>query len=110
MVPGGADANATTAVTGNFTQAAGGSLAIQVNGLAAAEHGRMTVTGTTNLAGNLTIERLPAYTPTVGDTIEVMTYAAATGTFASCTCDLGGGLSFAPQLGATSLNLQAVNP
>ena len=98
------------AVTGDFTQEAGGSLAIQVGGLAAAEHGRMTVTGTANLAGNLTIERLPSYTPTVGDTITGMTYAAATGTFASCTCDLGDDLFFAPQVGATNLNLETVNP
>ncbi len=72
-----------TLTVGSFTQGAGGSLQIELQGDAANQADRLTITGATTLAGNLSIALLPAFQPAWGDQWTVMTYASRTGDFQS---------------------------
>ena len=73
-------------VDGTFTQGAGGTLEVEVDGAAAGTgFDRLAVTGTANLGGTLAILRDPGFEPDAGDTFQVVTSGSRTGTFATVT-------------------------
>jgi hypothetical protein len=69
-------------VTGNWTQAAGGRLTIDLGGLVAGtDHDQLTVSSTATLGGELRLASINGFTPQFGDTFQVMTAGAISGTF-----------------------------
>jgi hypothetical protein len=62
-----------TAVQGDFTQAGGGRLEIEIGGRApATEFDRLTVTGAATLAGALDVSLIDDFVPVAGDSFEVL--------------------------------------
>lgn len=93
-------------VDGAYTQGAGGTLRIQVDGTSGFD--RLEVTGAAQLAGTLattTTGPLPA----PGAVFEILSAFSRAGTFATVTgADLGGGLHYDVGYGATNVTLTAV--
>ncbi|HST52114.1 MAG TPA: FG-GAP-like repeat-containing protein [Pyrinomonadaceae bacterium] len=74
------------AVSGNYTQGASGSLAIEIGGATpCTQFDRLAVTGTATLGGTLSTTLINGFTPAAGQSFQVMTYASETGAFASVT-------------------------
>ena len=74
----------TLTVHGNFTQSAGGTLRIEVAGLAASEHDLLAIHGAAHLAGTVRVVRLGGFKLHVGDEVTFLTAAGGVnGTFAS---------------------------
>jgi hypothetical protein len=72
-------------ITGNYTQGAGGTLATEISGTTPGSgHDRLAVSGTANLNGTLAIST-PDFTPSAGQTFDVLTAGSRTGTFSSVT-------------------------
>jgi hypothetical protein len=62
-----------TAVQGDFTQAGGGRLEIEIGGtMPATEFDRLTVTGAAMLAGALDVSLIGGFVPAAGDSFEVL--------------------------------------
>ena len=74
-------------VDGNYTQATGGALQIEIAGsgdVAGVDYDRLQVTGTASLAGLLDVQLDAGYTPALGDSMAgVVTAGTVTGTFAT---------------------------
>ena len=72
---------------GNYTQATGGALQIEIAGsgdVAGVDYDRLQVTGTASLAGLLDVQLDAGYTPALGDSMAgVVTAGTVTGTFAT---------------------------
>ncbi len=87
-------------VGGNYTQSAGGTLQIEVDGTAAFD--QLEVTGVATFAGTLAI--VNGFTPAAGDTFQIVTSASRNGTFGTLTgagpyaVDYPGGPSFGARL------------
>src|SRR5581483_2374271 len=95
--PGG-----TLAVAGSFTQTSAGTLALQLGDIpAAGQFGRVTAHGPVNLDGTLQAGLVNGYTPSPGDTFQVMTAASYSGAFASVNVPSG----FQTVLGGNALDL-----
>ena len=99
------------AVTGDYTQAAAGQLAIEMGGLApVTEHDRLDITGSATLDGTLALSRLNGFLPADDHTFTVMTYGAHSGDFAALTgADLGNDRTFLTNLNANDLILTVGN-
>lgn len=69
------------AITGNFTQGAGGTLEIEIEGTAPAQFDRIAVSGTATLAGTVAILRPTGFDPVLTDTFQFMTSGSRSGTF-----------------------------
>jgi outer membrane autotransporter protein len=67
------DSPGTLTVIGNYTQNAGGTLRIEVAGLAASEHDLLAVNGHASLAGTLQLIGLSGFTLHVGDQVTFLT-------------------------------------
>jgi hypothetical protein len=107
---GDASGAGTLTVNGNYTQAASGSLNLTVGGPSGdASSGLLAVTQTATLDGALNVALSAAYSPTVGDSFRVLTFARRGGDFAAETgLDLGGGLALLPAYDDTGLTLTVV--
>jgi fibronectin-binding autotransporter adhesin len=71
-------------LTGAYTQASGGTLAIEVGGSTpGTQHDRLAVSGETSLAGALNVSLMGAFLPQLGDTFTILTSSAITGSFTS---------------------------
>jgi flagellar basal body rod protein FlgG len=76
------------AVGGNYTQGSAATLEIQLGGMPGTGlFGRLAVGGTAALDGTLTLTLVNGYSPMTGDTFPVVTFASATGTFATLAGD-----------------------
>jgi hypothetical protein len=105
--PGGASPGAAT-IAGNFTQTSTGVLNIRLGGLN--QFDQLNVTGQATLDGTLSVMLVNGYSPNVGDSFPILTYAAETGDFATATgLNLGNGKKLNRQLGANSLVLVTVS-
>ena len=105
--PGGAGTG-PLAITGNYTQLASGVLNIDLGGLTAgSQFDQLAVTGTATLDGTLNVDLIGGFTPSPGDTFQIMTYASSTGTFATIN---GHGATYNPTYGSTGLTLTVVSP
>jgi hypothetical protein len=72
----------TFAVTGDYTQASGATLEVVLGGTpASGQFSQMSVGGTATLNGTLKVTLANGYTPTTGDTFQIMTYGARSGDF-----------------------------
>ena len=70
----------------NFTQGSGGELVIEIGGTTAGdEFDQVQVTNLADLDGKLTIQLINDYTPTVGDTFEILTFGTVNGSFADAS-------------------------
>jgi PEP-CTERM motif len=99
----------TLSVQGAYTQSAGGTLAIELAGLAAGtQYDRLVVDGAATLSGTLAVSLLGGFSPNLGDSFEVMTFASHSGEFNNYTgLDLGGHLALKAAYSATDLSLNA---
>jgi uncharacterized repeat protein (TIGR01451 family) len=97
-------------IDGNYTQAAGGTLAIEVGGLGAGEFDRLNVTGTAMLAGELEAVPLTGFVPVTGVGIDVVTAAQRAGEFDTVTSSpaLAGSLVPEARYDATTAKLFSV--
>jgi hypothetical protein len=89
LAPGGSGTAGKTTITGNYRVDAG-VLAIDLGGISPAtsfqngQHDLLEISGATELAGNLSVQLLPGYTPAAGDSFTVLTSAGPlTGGFAN---------------------------
>ena len=93
----------TFTVAGNFTQTSTGTLNDQIGGTPASGlFGQADVTGTATLAGTFNLALVNGFSPTSGQTFDVMSFASATGTSPAST-DLSP--FFTESLGSTGLDL-----
>jgi hypothetical protein len=76
-------------VQGNYTQTAGAALDIDIAD--PTEYGTLTVSGTATLAGTLNVALTNGYTPAVGASFAILTFAARSGDFST-----ENGLIFSP--------------
>ncbi len=107
--PGGDATAGTLTVTGNYTQTSGGTLDIELGGTGAGQFDKLVVTQQATLAGTMNVTLLPGYTPVVGHTFDVVTYATRSGTFTTINgLNLGNGLMLQAQY-TTTLRLTVVN-
>ena len=88
-------------VNDNYTQGSGGTLATEISGTAPGTgYDRLAVSGTASLAGTLSITT-PGFTPSPGQTFQVLTAGTRTGTFDTVT----GGSRFDVQYNPTDVTL-----
>ena len=70
-------------IGGNFTQFGAGTLDVQIGGTdSGSQYDQLAVTGATQLSGSLTITLSNGFSPAVGNTFSIITYAARAGEFA----------------------------
>jgi Tol biopolymer transport system component len=83
---------------------------IEIGGLiAGTDHDQATVTGTFTADGTLNIDVINGFTPLLGQTFTVLTYASRTGEFADTTgLSIDASLEFQLNWGATALDLEVV--
>ena len=103
VAPGGTS-NGTIIVNGNYTQASGGALSVGITSSAIGGFDQLVVQNAATLDGTMTATL--SYTPTIGDTWPVLTYASRTGSFATENLPPQVTSSYTP----TAYVLQAVAP
>jgi len=74
---------ATLTVTGSYTQESNGTLNISVGGTAAGAYGHVAVSNGVSLGGTLSIKLINSFVPVIGETFNVVTGSAVTGTFST---------------------------
>jgi hypothetical protein len=90
-----ADVGSTIAITGNFTQAAAGTLTVNVGGTGSGQFGHVTVSQAATLAGTLNVAVVNGFTPSSGNQFTIITDASQSGTFGTLNLPpLDGGLAF----------------
>jgi hypothetical protein len=93
-------------ITGNYTQSSGGTLNVEIGGTGAGQFDRLQVSGTATLDGTLKITTLNGFSPSPGNSFQVLTFAARSGDFATVNgIDLGGGNYFARLFSAGDMTL-----
>ncbi|MFZ1265020.1 MAG: hypothetical protein WAU95_01010, partial [Anaerolineae bacterium] len=104
IAPGNGGAGAL-AIVGAYTQAAGGTLNIELGGLTAgSQHDQLTVSGAVTLNGTLNVTLINGFSPAVNDNFIVLTYASRSGTFSAIA---GNGNTYSPLYNAGNLTLVA---
>jgi len=108
MKPGGP--LGTMTFTGAYRQVAPGALNIEIGGTTAGtQYDRLAVSGTATLASALNVTLANGFTPALGDTFMVLTFASRTGTIPTLNgLLLGGGVQLDTLWSATSLRLFAI--
>ncbi|MFO0856195.1 MAG: hypothetical protein U0640_02420 [Phycisphaerales bacterium] len=71
----------TLIIEGNYTQQAGGTMLVEINGAQPGEFDRVTVTGTAQLSGSLAVAH--NFTPAIGQVFDILTATSRTGTFST---------------------------
>jgi hypothetical protein len=95
----------TLTVNGNETEAAAGTLAIQIGGTpSSGQFGRVAVTGTATLAGAFMLDTVDGFTASPGQDFHVMTFSGAGGSFSTV---LGFGSTFSDALNPTTFDVDA---
>jgi RHS repeat-associated protein len=103
-----AGAGSTFTIAGNYTQTAAGTLDVQLGGTpASGQFGQVAAQGAATLDGNLNASLVNGFTPASGQDFPVMTFASASGSFATVT---GLGTSLTESLNPISLDLVATAP
>ncbi len=84
--PGGPLAAGTLSITGNYTQAGTGVLAMDAGGTTpGTQYDQLNVGGTATLSGTLTVNYINSYTPGTSDVLNIVTAGTRTGTFSAVT-------------------------
>jgi hypothetical protein len=109
--PGGTGAAGLLTVNGNYTQAASGTLNLEIGGLTAGtQYDRLSVSGAANLNGNLSVAAIGGFLPNISDSFQVLTFGSRSGTFANFNgLDLGSDRVLRPIFDATGLTLVTNN-
>ena len=104
-------------MSGDYTQGAGGTLAIEITGTGAGEggHDQLNVSGAAALEGTLDIQSDAGFTPGVGasagqigDSYVIVSAGSVSGTFATINGrHMGGGKFYLPEYNATNVTLGA---
>jgi hypothetical protein len=69
-------------ITGNYTQAAAGTLDLTINGdTAGTQYSRLNVSGATSLAGTLNVSFGAGFHPLLGDSLDILNYGSYSGGF-----------------------------
>lgn len=95
-------------ILGDYSQGVGGSLRIQIGGLApGAQHDQLAVARHATLNGGLSVQRVDGFHPQLGDQFVIVTCGGnRTGTFARVSgVQLGGGLRFNVQYNPGNVTL-----
>ena len=98
-------------IVGNYTQAAGGALNIELGGTTpGTQYDRLVdSTGTVSLNGALNVSLINGFTPALGDTFTVLTFPSRTGTLPTLNgLLLGGGVQLDTVWTATSLRIVTI--
>jgi hypothetical protein len=78
----------TLTIHGNYTQTAVGVLNIGIGGTAGAEYDQLVVSGSVSLDGTLNVFLIGGFTPTTGDSFQIVTSGMAlSGSFATANID-----------------------
>jgi len=68
-------------IAGDYGQSAAATLAVEIGGLSAGEHDRLTVAGTATLGGRLEVSEIGGFEALPGDAFDVLSYGARNGEF-----------------------------
>jgi hypothetical protein len=93
----------TMTLGGLFVQTSTGVLNLKIGGISDGQYDRLNV-NSAMLDGTLNINLINGFTPTSGDSFQVMTYGSHTGTFATIN---GNGQTYIPNYNASNLTLVA---
>ncbi len=95
-------------IDGDYTQAAAGTMLVDLAG--DAEFAHLIVTGTATLGGTMAVQQLDAYVPDAGTEFEFLSYGSRSGDFASVNgLDLGGGTTLVRNTEPARMTLVAEN-
>ncbi len=99
----------TLNITGDYIQAADGILNLEIGGLTAGtQYDRINITGNATLNGTLNITLVNGFTPSSGNSFQVMTFGSRTGDFTTKTgLAVPGNLVLAPVYNPANLTLTA---
>jgi hypothetical protein len=102
-------ANASLGIGGNYTQTSSGRLSLEVDSLRAVD--QLLIDGQATLDGALNVSLLSSYSPSAGDTFNLLTYGSRSGTFATVNLPSFSGGSFVARYDtpANTFSLQAVS-
>jgi hypothetical protein len=97
------------AITGGFTQGSSGSLEIGLAGTDPTMFGEVQVGGAASLGGTLDVNLVNGFSPAVGNSFEILTFASHSGNFATSNgLDLGNGRTLNPLFASGNLSLLTV--
>ena len=91
--PGTAGAGTLT-VNGNGVFNAGSTALFKLGGTAARQFDKLSLSGTLGAGGLLDIDLINGFTPSAGNSFDILDFTTATGTFTLSLPALGGGLSW----------------
>lgn len=94
VVNPGATGAGTLAVNGNGTFAIGSTALFQLGGTSAGQFDKLSLSGTLAAGGTLDVDLINGFTPTAGNSFDILDFTTATGTFTLSLPTLGGGLSW----------------
>jgi hypothetical protein len=98
----------TVLISGAFNTGASGIIDIGIGGTGqGTTYGLINCTGALTLAGTINTYLINGFKPANGATFTVLKYASKTGAFTKSNFNAGGGVSFTPTFGGTSLSLKA---
>jgi hypothetical protein len=110
--PTSASGLALTGTSGTYCQENAAALSINIGGTTpGTEYDHFAIGALATLDGTLNLSLLTGYTPSVGNTFQVLTYGSCIGTFSSITGQVfaSGSMRFELQYNATNLTLTAVS-
>ena len=91
--PGTAGAGTLT-VNGNGTFVSGSTALFQIGGATAGQFDKLSLTGTLAAGGTLDVDLINGFTPTAGNSFDILDFTTATGAFSLSLPALGGRLSW----------------
>ena len=104
-----ANPNAPINVNSDYQQTSAGRTNIAIAGTSQTQYGRVIINGAAALAGTLSLSLANGFTPTLGQTFDIVTFASRTGTFGTVLgTSLGGGLAFQVSYNATRVRITVV--
>lgn len=83
--PGGSGTAGTLTISGNYTQDAGGVLAMDVGGLTSSDFDQVLITGALALGGGIEVTLINNFVPSQGSSLPVILAGSVTGVFATET-------------------------
>jgi uncharacterized repeat protein (TIGR01451 family) len=83
VAPGTSTSTGAIAISGDYTQAAGGNLNIALGGASAGQYDQLNVSGHVSLAGTLNGTYINGFTASGGQTFTVLTFSSRSGDFST---------------------------
>ena len=96
----------TLTITGNYTQSSTGSLKIELGGLTAGtQFDQLNISGTASLAGTLNLSLINSFTPSIGNSFQIITFASKSGTFSTVNGTTQGARTLTPAYNSTNVTI-----